>query len=75
MSNSIFKNSTELIPAVIQDAFTKNVLMLGYMNEESFDITLNKKKVTFFSRSKNRIWTKGETSGNFLEYKSHCFGV
>lgn len=55
-----------LIPAIIQDANTKNVLMLGYMNQEALDKTLETKKVTFFSRSKQRLWTKGEQSGNFL---------
>ena len=60
------KNSNGLVPAVIQDSETKTVLMLGYMNEEAFNKTLETKKVTFFSRSKNRLWTKGEESGNFL---------
>ena len=55
-----------LIPAIIQDAQTKNVLMLGYMNKEALDKTLKTNKVTFFSRSKQRLWTKGEESGNFL---------
>ncbi|WP_100611579.1 bifunctional phosphoribosyl-AMP cyclohydrolase/phosphoribosyl-ATP diphosphatase HisIE [Confluentibacter lentus] len=55
-----------LIPAIIQDATTKNVLMLGYMNEAAYSKTLETKQVTFFSRSKNRLWTKGEESGNFL---------
>ena len=59
-----------LIPAIIQDAVTKNVLMLGYMNQDALDLTLQTKKVTFFSRSKNRLWTKGEESGNFLEFLS-----
>ena len=63
-----FNNSTDgFIPAIIQDATTKNVLMLGYMNQESYNKTTETKKVTFFSRSKNRLWTKGEESGNFLE--------
>ena len=61
-----FDRNTGLIPAIIQDNETKNVLMLGYMNQEAFDKTLKSKKVTFFSRSKKRIWTKGEESGNFL---------
>lgn len=61
------KNSDELVPAIIQDSETKNVLMLGYMNQEALNITLNTQKVTFFSRTKNRLWTKGEESGNFLE--------
>ena len=56
-----------LVPAIIQDAETKNVLMLGYMNQEAFDKTIEINKVTFFSRSKQRLWTKGETSNHFLE--------
>lgn len=56
-----------LVPCIIQDKTSKAVLMLGYMNEESFKKTVQEKHVTFFSRSKNRLWTKGETSGNFLE--------
>ncbi|WP_422861274.1 bifunctional phosphoribosyl-AMP cyclohydrolase/phosphoribosyl-ATP diphosphatase HisIE [Flagellimonas sp. W118] len=60
------KNTDGLVPAIIQDATTKNVLMLGYMNQEALDVTQKTKKVTFFSRSKNRLWTKGEESGNFL---------
>lgn len=56
----------ELIPAIIQHAQTNQVLMLGYMNDESLEKTKKEGKVTFFSRSKNRLWTKGETSGNFL---------
>jgi len=60
------KNSDGLVPAVIQDVTTKNVLMLGYMNKEAFEKTNETKKVTFFSRTKNRLWTKGEESGNFL---------
>ena len=59
-------NSVGLVPAIIQDIETKNVLMLGYMNKEALDLTLESKKVHFFSRSKNRIWMKGEESGNFL---------
>lgn len=59
-----------LIPAIIQDAETKTVLMLGYMNEEAIEKTYELKKVTFFSRSKNRLWTKGEESGNFLHFVS-----
>ncbi len=61
------KNSDGLVPAIIQDASTKKVLMLGYMNEEAFLKTSRTKKVTFYSRSKKRLWTKGEESGNFLE--------
>ena len=60
------KNSDELVPAIIQDATTKNVLMLGYMNEEAFLKTKETKLVTFFSRTKKRLWTKGEESGNVL---------
>ena len=59
-----------LIPAIIQDAATGVVLMLGYMNEEAFAKTQKESRVTFFSRSKNRLWTKGETSGNFLNVKN-----
>jgi phosphoribosyl-AMP cyclohydrolase / phosphoribosyl-ATP pyrophosphohydrolase len=58
-----------LAPAVIQDASTNKVLMLGFMNAEAFKKTREEKRVTFFSRSKKRLWTKGETSGNFLECK------
>lgn len=64
------KNTDNLIPAIIQDNETKNILMLGYMNQEAIDKTLETKNVTFFSRSKNRLWTKGEESGNFLELVS-----
>ncbi len=60
------KNNDGLVPAIIQDAATKNVLMLGYMNEEAFAKTQETKRVTFFSRTKKRLWTKGEESGNFL---------
>ena len=60
------KNTDQLIPAIIQNFETKNVLMLGYMNQEALKITQETKKVTFFSRTKNRLWTKGEESGNFL---------
>ena len=55
-----------LIPAIIQDARTKNVLMLGFMNREAYEKTIELKKVTFFSRSRNRLWTKCEHSRNFL---------
>lgn len=61
------KTPDNLIPAIIQDNETKNVLMLGYMNQEALEHTLTTNKVTFFSRTKNRLWTKGEESGNFLE--------
>ena len=60
------KNKDGLVPAIVQDSSTGTVLMLGYMNEEAYAETLKSKKVTFFSRSKNRLWTKGEESGNFL---------
>ena len=60
------KNKDGLVPAIIQDATTKNILMLGYMNEEAFHKTQDTKLVTFFSRTKNRLWTKGEESGNVL---------
>ena len=59
-----------LIPVVVQDVFTGKVLMLGYMNEAALAQTVASGRVTFFSRSKNRLWTKGETSGNFLELVS-----
>ncbi len=58
-----------LLPVIIQDAKTLEVLMLGYMNREALEKTQTEEKVTFFSRSKNRLWTKGETSGNFLHVK------
>lgn len=61
------KNTDGLVPVIIQDARTKNVLMLGYMNEEALQKTQTDGKVTFYSRSKNRLWTKGEESGNFLQ--------
>lgn len=60
-------NENGLIPAIIQDSTSKEVLMLGYMNEEAFNQTLENKLVTFFSRSRNEIWVKGATSGNYLE--------
>ncbi|WP_106794604.1 bifunctional phosphoribosyl-AMP cyclohydrolase/phosphoribosyl-ATP diphosphatase HisIE [Aquimarina sp. Aq78] len=69
------KNSNGLIPAIIQDAMTKNVLMLGYMNQEAYNATVETKKATFFSRTKNRLWTKGEESGNILnvvDIKNDC---
>ena len=62
-----FDKNTGLVPVVIQDYLNLKVLMLGYMNQDAFDKTLQEKRVTFFSRSKNRLWTKGESSGNFLE--------
>lgn len=64
--NLNFKKSAGLVPVIIQNSATLQVLMLGYMNEEALEKTKAEGKVTFFSRSKNRLWTKGETSGNFL---------
>jgi len=64
------KNDDGLVPAIIQDATTQKVLMLGYMNAESLAQTQASEKVTFFSRTKNRLWTKGEESGDFLELVS-----
>jgi len=61
-----FAKGNGLVPVVIQDNNTLRVLMLGYMNEDAFKKTLEEKKVTFFSRIRNRLWTKGETSGNYL---------
>ena len=61
-----FEKGNGLIPAIVQDVHTRQVLMLGYMNKEALDKTLESQKVTFFSRSKNRLWTKGESSGHFL---------
>ena len=68
--NNIKWNDRDLIPAIIQDASSFNVLMLGYMNNESLEKTIDTNEVTFFSRSKQRLWTKGETSGNKLLVKS-----
>ena len=64
------KTNNKLIPAIIQDDETKSVLMLGYMNKDSIDKTKKTKKVTFYSRSKKRLWTKGEESGNYLNFIS-----
>ena len=64
------KNKDGLVPVIIQDSTTKNVLMLGYMNQEAFDKTREEKVVTFFSRSKQRLWMKGEESGNVLNLVS-----
>jgi phosphoribosyl-AMP cyclohydrolase / phosphoribosyl-ATP pyrophosphohydrolase len=61
-----FEKSQGLIPCIVQDANTHSVLMLGYMNREALDKTLVEKRLTFFSRTKQRLWTKGETSGNYL---------
>lgn len=62
-----FKKADGLIPAIVQDAGTFQVLMLGYMNEDAVKQTLEEERVTFYSRSKGRLWTKGETSGNYLD--------
>lgn len=67
VDNLDFQKSNGLIPAIVQDADNFQVLMLGYMNREAVEKTLKTKRVTFFSRSKERLWTKGETSGNFLD--------
>jgi len=65
-----FEKMNGLVPAIVQDATTKNVLMLGFMNQEAYDKTLATGHVTFWSRSRNCLWTKGETSGNFLNLVS-----
>lgn len=67
--NIDFNKGNGLIPVVIQDYTNLQILMLGFMNKEAYQKTLEEKKVTFFSRTKNRLWTKGETSGNFLYVK------
>ncbi len=68
--NIDFNKSEGLVPVIIQDEQTLEVLMLGYMNEEAYQKTHSENKVTFFSRSKNRLWTKGEESGNVLHVKN-----
>ena len=65
-----FKKGNGIAPAIIQDVQTQKVLMLGYVSKESIEKTLEEKRVCFYSRSKNRLWTKGETSGNFLNFVS-----
>src|SRR5690554_7046397 len=70
MNVDFSKASDGLVPAIIQDHLTGKVLMLGYMNAEALEKTQKEKRVTFFSRSKQRLWTKGEESGNFLDRKS-----
>ncbi len=73
--NIDFNKLNGLVPAIIQDADTKNVLMLGFMNEEAYRKTLETKKVTFYSRTRKRLWTKGEESGHFLhlvDIKNDC---
>lgn len=70
-----FEKMNGLVPAIIQDNYTQKVLMLGFMNEEAYQKTVETGKVTFFSRTKNRLWTKGEESSNFLnvvEIKADC---
>lgn len=70
-----FKKGKGLVPAIIQDAHTDKVLMLGYMNKEAYEISKESGKVTFYSRTRKAIWTKGETSGNYLriaEIKEDC---
>lgn len=62
-----FSKLNGLVPCVVQDSSTLRVLMLGFMNEEAYNKTIQEKRVTFYSRSKQRLWTKGETSGNFFE--------
>ncbi len=69
ISSLQFEKLNGLIPCIIQDFATSKVLMLGFMNKEAIEKTINENRVTFFSRSKNRLWTKGETSGNFLQVK------
>ena len=66
MNNLDFEKMSGLLPAIIQDSYTQKVLMLGFMNKEAYEKTLETKKVTFYSRSRKCLWTKGETSGNFL---------
>lgn len=71
MNINFSKYTDGLVPAIVQDNETKNVLMLGFMNQEALEKTFATNKVTFFSRSKNRLWTKGEESGNFLNLVSY----
>jgi phosphoribosyl-ATP pyrophosphohydrolase/phosphoribosyl-AMP cyclohydrolase len=68
LSQIDWQKSGGLVPAIVQDADTQQVLMLGYMNAEALQQTLATRRVTFFSRSKNRLWTKGESSGHFLDF-------
>jgi len=75
MDINFSKNTDSLVPAIVQDSETKSVLMLGYMNNEAYKKTIETQKVTFYSRTKNRLWTKGEESGNFLhlvDIKNDC---
>ena len=64
-----FSKGDGLVPAIVQDAVTRKVLMLGYMNEEAYRLTVERRLVTFWSRSRQRIWTKGETNGQFLQLR------
>lgn len=64
-----FEKGDGLVPAIVQDAVTHRILMMGYMNAESYQLTLDRGLVTFWSRSRKRLWTKGETSGNFLRVR------
>jgi phosphoribosyl-ATP pyrophosphohydrolase/phosphoribosyl-AMP cyclohydrolase len=70
-----FAKGEGLIPAIIQDHLTGKVLMLGFMNQEAYEKTMKERKVTFYSRSRKQLWTKGETSGNYLnviDLKGDC---
>jgi phosphoribosyl-AMP cyclohydrolase / phosphoribosyl-ATP pyrophosphohydrolase len=67
MSQLNFNKSGGLLPCIIQDVSTQKVLMLGYMNEKAYTLTCQQKRVTFYSRTKQRLWTKGETSGNYID--------
>ncbi len=68
-----FSKGNGLVPVIVQDFYTRQVLMLGYANKEALIITVDTGKLTFYSRSKNRLWTKGEESGNFLMVKNLAF--
>lgn len=70
MNHNLFKDEHTLLPVIIQNNNTLQVLMLGYMNRAAYEKTIAESRVTFFSRSKNRLWTKGETSGNYLTVKN-----
>ncbi len=70
MTPDFNKYADGLMPAIVQDARTNNVLMLGFMNLEAYELTLSSRKISFFSRSKQRLWTKGETSGNYLSLEN-----
>ena len=70
MININFKKLDGLVPAIVQDVSSNEVLMLGFMNKDAFDKTIKTNKVTFWSRTREKLWTKGETSGNFLLVKN-----